>query len=74
MEVELGDGVSGAPGVGRRGHPMHAANPAVLGGRVAPGLLGVGVTRIWQPLKACLGTVVCPPGACEVTVGCQAVY
>ena len=43
-EVELGGrGLRGAPCVGHRGAPMHAANPAVLG-RVAPGLLGVGGT------------------------------
>ena len=52
---------------------MHAANPAVLG-RVAPGLLRVGGTRIWRPPKACLGAVVSLPGVCDVTVGCQAVY
>lgn len=65
-----GDGVSGHRCGAQKEH-CHAANPAVLGGGWPRASLGVGVTRIWQPLKACLGTVVCPLGpAKSLDVGC----
>ena len=67
MEVALG-------GRGLRGAPMHAANPAVLGEGGPGSPWGGGHRDLAAPLKACLGAVVCPPGACDVTVGCQAVY
>lgn len=67
---------------------MHAANPVVPseGGSSSLGG-GGGGAGIWQlplglfpwqhwepPRRACLGTVVCPPGACDVTVGFYVVY
>lgn len=52
--LEGGAGGTGSPGEhpvwGAEGHLCNAASPAVLG-EVAPGLLGVGVTKSGSPLR-----------------------
>lgn len=64
LEVELGgQGLRGAPCVGHRGAPMHAANPAVLreGGPGPPG--GGGHKDLAAPRRPAWALWCVPPGS-----------